>query len=235
VIGAGEWLRPVELIRAAPLELLTDAAWLEHRLLPALGLNDRHMDQYPLHLHPHCGTGLRSWQYPCQFAKYLTCIAGRGVSSYVEVGGHKGGTFIVTVEYLRRFGCASRALTVDPWARQDLRDYVDQTDGCEYVVARSDDPEFLRALESSDWDLALLDGDHDYRAVRADFERVRARARIVVLHDIVNHLTPGVQQVWREIEGELPDRPRHRFVEQYDDVLLRLRGAVMGIGVVELR
>ena len=232
---AMEWAGPVELIRAAPLELLTDPAWLEYRLLPALGLNDRHMDQYPRHLHRHCGVGLRSWQYPCQFAKYLAYLGERGVSSYVEVGGHKGGTFIVTVEYLRRLGFQGRALTVDPWARQELRQYVDQSPGCEYVVARSDDPEFLRVFEGAEWDLVLLDGDHDYRAVRGDFERARTRARTVALHDIVNHLTPGVAQVWREIEEQLPQRPRHRFTDQYDDVLLRMRGALMGIGVVELR
>ncbi len=36
------------------------------------------------------------------------------------------------------------------------------------------------------FDLVLIDGDHSYIGVRDDFLLMRDRARIIVLHDIVN-------------------------------------------------
>jgi hypothetical protein len=61
----------IDRIRSDSLEKLSDPSYLEFKLLPELGLNDRHLHQYPSHLHPYCGGGIDSWQYPNQFSKYL--------------------------------------------------------------------------------------------------------------------------------------------------------------------
>jgi hypothetical protein len=53
-------------------------------------------------------------------------------------------------------------------------------------------------------DLVLIDADHSYRAVRADFERERRFPhRFIALHDITGarRQTAGVARLWREIAG----------------------------------
>jgi hypothetical protein len=42
----------IDRIRSESLEKLSDPSYLEFKLLPELGLNDRHLHQYPNHLHP---------------------------------------------------------------------------------------------------------------------------------------------------------------------------------------
>jgi hypothetical protein len=93
-------LAVVERIRNESIEKLSDPAYLEYRLLPELGLNDRHMHQYPEHLHRYCGIGIDSWQYPNQFSKYLCYLSRCEIQNYVEIGCHKGGTFIITCEWV---------------------------------------------------------------------------------------------------------------------------------------
>src|SRR5438552_14457625 len=89
-------------IRDAPLQDLAQADKLE-KLLLDLGLNDEGMDEFPSVLHPFCGLGLRIWQYPSQFSKYLVQLSGLQVRSYLEIGVRHGGSFVATVELLNRF------------------------------------------------------------------------------------------------------------------------------------
>ena len=73
--------RAIALIRAAPLHDLAQADKIETLLLN-LGLNDEGIDEFPAVLHPFCGSGLRIWQYPSQFSKYLLQLSGLHVRSY---------------------------------------------------------------------------------------------------------------------------------------------------------
>ncbi len=53
-------------------------------------------------------------------------------------------------------------------------------------------------------DLVLIDGDHGYRGVRADFEMQRRHPhRFLAFHDITgaNRHTRGVARFWRELRG----------------------------------
>ena len=90
-------------LRDAPVDALRE----EERLVTLLaegGLNDEHLEQFPAHLHPYCGKGLRLWQLPNQFAPYLIEVARHGVRRYLEIGVRHGGSFAATVEYLSRVG-----------------------------------------------------------------------------------------------------------------------------------
>jgi hypothetical protein len=70
------------LIAERSLAELADPARLE-ALIPELGLNDEAIEEIPAHLHPWCDQGLRIWQYPRQFSRYLAALALRRISSYL--------------------------------------------------------------------------------------------------------------------------------------------------------
>lgn len=229
-----ELVASIERIRATPMELLQDPSYLEFELLPKLGLNNRHMNQMPMHLHPYCGTGLLSWQYPSQFSQYLAKLSTLKISSYAEIGAHKGGTFVITVEYLSRFNEVSRAVAIDNWPREALHEYAGMHPAVEYLVESSSGPSASKILTSEAFDLVLIDGDHSLEGVRHDLSLSRGSAKYLAFHDIVNVYTPGPQQVWHEVRQEAASSgmPFWEFTDQYDDVLLRERGSLMGIGLV---
>lgn len=225
--------RVIDRIRSESLEKLQDPNYLEFKLLPELGLNDRHMGQYPSHLHPYCGTGIDSWQYPNQFSKYLHFLSKQQIKSYVEIGCHKGGTFIITVEYLSRFNDIERAIAVDNWPREIINEYKSMRPEIEYLTTSSQSSTFYDSYLAHDWDLVLIDGDHSYTGARADYDIVKDRARFIAFHDVKNSLCPGTQQIWADMRQQYPAEQVNEWSDQYDEVLLRMRGSIMGIGLVQ--
>ena len=119
--------RPIDLsylrfIRNAKREELADAQWLE-AMLPRLGLNAEWLHQFPSFLYPHTGKGLRHWQYPNQFSRYLAHMAQYNIETYLEIGVRHGGTFVITVEYLNKFHPVQKAVGVDIRPCPGLLDY----------------------------------------------------------------------------------------------------------------
>ena len=228
-------LAVVERIRNESIEKLSDPAYLEYRLLPELGLNDRHMHQYPAHLHRYCGIGIDSWQYPNQFSKYLCYLSRCEIQNYVEIGCHKGGTFIITCEYLARFNEMESCLAVDNWPRSTMHDYAKLNTNVTYLTDSSHDESFVSSIKSKKWDLILIDGDHSYSGVKRDYEAVCSNAKMMAFHDIKNIFCPGTQQIWQDLQKQYPQEKLQEWTDQYDDVLLRIRGSVMGIGLVDNR
>lgn len=223
----------INRIQTESLDHLTDVSYLEYKLLPELGLNNRHMAQYPKDLHPYCGIGINSWQYPNQFSKYLNFLSKNNITSYLEIGCHKGGTFIITVEYLSRFNKINHALAVDNWSRDEMLNYATICENVDYVVTSSASETFEKLVKERVWDLILIDGDHSYQAVKKDFETVKNYARFIAFHDIKNIFCPGTQQIWLDIKNKYPNQI-NEWTDQYDEVLLRVRGSVMGIGLLAI-
>ena len=220
----------IDRLRNESIEHLSDPAYLEFKLLPELGLNDRHMHQYPSSLHPYCGIGIDSWQYPNQFAKYLYHLSQQKIMSYCEIGCHKGGTFIITVEYLSRFNQLEKCLAVDNWPRDIIKEYATTRPEIEYITSSSQSEEFSQAYCPRNWDLTLIDGDHSYNGASADYKLVNSRSRLIAFHDVKNIFCPGTQQIWQEVKKE--HNINYEWSDQYDEVLLRVRGSIMGIGLV---
>lgn len=137
---------------------------------------------------------------------------------------------MITVEYLRRFNQLDCAVAIDNWPREQMQIYSDLCDDVEYFAISSQDTQVRDLLQQRTWDLALIDGDHSYQGVKADFEMLRNHARIMAFHDVCNILCPGTQQMWRDIKSEYTNT--QEWCEQYDEVLLRIRGSIMGIGIV---
>jgi hypothetical protein len=225
----------IDRIQNESIEKLSDPAYLEYRLLPELGLNDRHMHQYPSHLHSYCGIGIDSWQYPNQFSKYLCYLSQCEIKNYAEIGCHKGGTFIITCEYLSRFNELESCLAVDNWPRDIMYEYAELKSNVTYLTDSSHDDSFVSLVNSKKWDLILIDGDHSYDGVKYDYNNVCLNAKMMAFHDIKNILCPGTQQIWQDLRKQYPQEKLHEWTDQYDDVLLRIRGSVMGIGLVDNR
>lgn len=216
----------IERIREAGLEDLARAAKLE-RLVIDLGLNDEGIEEIPAHLHPHCGQGLRIWQYPNQFAPYLAALARLRINSYLELGVRHGGTFVATVEILSRFHPIDRAVGVDVIPCPSLIEYGRRNPRAEFLCANTQSPDFRRRLdERGSFDLVLIDSLHEERQCRNEFEQVRGRAAILAFHDIVNVRYPGVAKVWSEVRAS-GEYDCLEFTDQYDGV----GASFMGLGV----
>ena len=160
----------VREIRSASLRELRNEAFLREEFLPRLGLNGEILSEFPEALHPWCDKGIRSWQYPTQFAPYLCYLADRDIRSYVEVGCRHGGTFIIVLEYIRRFSDLTRAVALDIVETPIMRDYASKIAGVEYRICSSLTAEARCYLGSCRWDLAFIDGDKQLRGL---LERLR--------------------------------------------------------------
>ena len=223
--------RPLDLGRLALIEErslaeLADPAKLE-ALIPELGLNDEGIEEIPEHLRPWCGQGLRIWQYPRQFSRYLAALAPRRISSYLEIGVRHGGTFVATVEILGRFHPIERAVGVDVIPCPSLVEYGRLSPRAEFLCLNSRSPEFVQALDRrGPFDLVLIDSLHEESHCRAEFETVRSRAGIVAFHDIASARYPGVAKVWNEVKS-LGEHDCLEFTDQYGGV----GASYMGLGV----
>src|SRR5207237_4022789 len=111
----------VALLREAAPADLARAEFME-ALLPLLGLNDEGTSELPPELHAHLG-GLRIWQYPIQFGRYVAHLARLGVRSYLEIGLRHGGSFVATAEYLERFSPLAFAVGVDVIDSPSMAEY----------------------------------------------------------------------------------------------------------------
>ncbi|GEB80104.1 hypothetical protein DDE01_15190 [Desulfovibrio desulfuricans] len=223
----------LELMCNAEVTRLAEADYLEREILPGLGLNGEKLHQFPAHLHAFCGQGLRSWQYPNQFGRYLATIARFPVQTYVEIGVRHGGTFVVTLEYLRRFNPLVRGLGIDIFRSPALEAYREHNPRAAFLQVDSRSERFRRLVDDYPViDLAFIDGDHSFDAVRSDFALLHGKARLIGFHDIVNDDAPGCPEAWQSIRFEhARDYVFMEFTEQYFDTVRHNGMTFLGIGL----
>ena len=221
---------PIDLARIALIREKTAAelarADVIERLLPQLGLNDEALDEFPDELRPYCGQGLRVWQYPTQFGKYLAQLAGLGVRSYLELGVRHGGSFVTTVEVLERHRHLDYAIAVDIIACPAMAEYAKLNPRIEFCRLNTQSAEFaalLRRLHSID--LVFIDSHHEERQCRQEIAAVREVANIIAMHDISNVGCPGVAAVWEEVKAS-GEYTCFEYTDQYAGM-----GPYMGIGL----
>jgi hypothetical protein len=212
-------------MRSAAPEDLTNVDSLE-RLLVDLGLNDEGMSELPDALHPHCGQGLRIWQYPIQFAPYLAHLAALGVRSYLEVGVRHGGSFVATVELLQRASALDVAVGVDIIPSPGLLDYARLNPRARFACLNTQSPAFDALLaELGSVDLVFIDSHHEEWQCRNEFAAVRQYANMIALHDVANVRCPGIGRVWSDVQGD-DEFTCREFTRQYEGL-----GPFMGIGL----
>jgi hypothetical protein len=226
-------LSRLELIRRRDRDWLADPENLERDLLPALGFSADVPDAFPANLHDAVGVGLKHWQYPNQFARYLAHLARYPIRSYLELGVRHGGTFVITVEYLSRFHPIESATAVDIDDVPALHAYLAEHPGVRFMKVDTSTPRFAQRIsDGGPYDLVLIDADHSYEACRNDVTLMRDHANILALHDIVDAACPGVREVWRELRAETArERDFFEFTAQYDEIVERNGSPALGLGI----
>jgi len=217
-------LERIALVREADDAQLTRPEGVA-ALVTALGLNDEGVSEFPEHMREHFG-GLRIWQYPIQFGAYLHELGRLGVRSYLEVGVRHGGSFVATVEYLRRVSNLEVAVGVDIIRAPALEEYAAATPGVEVAWLDSHSNAFRALLaECGPFDVAFVDSHHQEDQCRCEVERLAPGATMIALHDITNVGCPGVGRVWAELVAS-PEWRCTEFTDQYAGL-----GPFMGIGL----
>jgi hypothetical protein len=219
-------LERVTLIRDQDSHYLSNSAKVELLML-SLGFNDEGLEEFPESLHPYCGQGLRIWQYPVQFSKYLVALSKLNITSYLELGVRHGGTFVTTVEYLQKFNPIKYAVGVDIIPCPSLLEYKQINPYAEFAQINTQSNDFKQMLDCYEkFDLVLIDSFHEDVQCRNEFLSVRNQANIIAFHDIANVNYPGVKKVWDEVKS-LGEYNCSEYTEQYEEI----EHSYMGIGV----
>ncbi|MBV1837485.1 class I SAM-dependent methyltransferase [Acetobacter estunensis] len=233
-LPAGDIEGAIRFIQEVPFEKLQDAAYIEHVMLPTLGFNNEILEEFPVSLLPWCGHGIKSWQYPKQFSKYLVSLSKKNIKSYAEVGCRHGGTFIITLEYLKRFNPIESALAIDIARSDIMQNYCNSHKNTKYLISSSRSEESISELQSRQWDLVLIDGDHSTEGCLHDYIATKNHAKYLALHDVISDACVGVKNIWNLITSILPDRKTEAFTEQYDEVITRTGKKFLGLGIAIL-
>lgn len=148
-----------------------------------------------------------------------------GIRSYLEIGVWTG-ALVRTLHRLFAFDAV--AACDHGWAEQRGLEITVPTD-CRFLRADSDSEAFRRwRAELGHVDLVMIDANHAYRAVKADFELNRLFPhRFLALHDITGYSrwTRGVGRLWRELDHG------HTLEIVHPHTELGLAHSTMGIGL----
>lgn len=164
----------------------------------------------------------------------------KGCRSYLEIGAKHG---ITTNQIARAMPWGSTVTVVDwpgkVWGAEDtepeLKRVLDDLhrDGYAATLFLGDSQHadiISRVCNLGPFDLILIDADHRYEGVKADWEAYGPMGKAVAFHDIAAVMTPDdsphvekmqVGRLWNEIKGSF------RHAEFIDP-----KGTQMGIGVV---
>lgn len=183
-------------------------------------------------------SGRRPSQVPEELAGLIALFKSRGVRSYLEVGARHGDSFHAVMTSLPP---GSMGLAVDlpggAWGQSKSAQHLDRvvTDLCSrgYRAARifgnsHATDVILKVITFGPFDAGLIDGDHRYFGVKADWEAYGPLCNITAFHDIAGEgeasrkgdMPVEVPRLWREIKSE---RETVEFVAA---------DSKMGIGVV---
>jgi len=161
-----------------------------------------------LGVHPELGPVGQGWdieQNPHELTTFLAALP--EIHTVLEIGtGYKAG--------LARFMSQHLGWQV---TSVDVTDYGHAYPGIEFMV--NPDPRIFQARE---YDLVIIDGDHAYEAVKADYElygsRARSGAGIVMFHDIAGlRDCDGAARFWRELSYTKKGVLRQGFHEAIAD------------------
>lgn len=222
----------VNLIRNAPLEKLTNATYLENILLLELGLNDVNLYEFPSNLSQYYGKGLKTWEYPVQFSKFLVSLSTLQLNNYLEINVGRG-TFIIVSEYLKRFNPNIKTYSINPQYSLIMDVYINNINpNSELILDFSNSKRFLD-VSSSQWDITFIDGDRSFEGITNQYNLIKKNSNILIIQDIVSDACPGVVSLWNILKKVYYKKNKiDEFTEQYEEVSKRQNRKYMGLGVI---
>ena len=136
------------------------------------------------------------YQIPRQLAQYLIQLTKiKKIKNFLDIGTFQGYTITTICIYLLRF---NPDLMIDAVDIESLVMPAIRNIWSKYSLPISYRPVQLAAH----YDVAFIDGDHSYDAVRRDYETIRPISDVLTFHDINDQWCPGVVQLWNEIKNE---------------------------------
>jgi hypothetical protein len=214
---------------------LKNPKFWEHFFLPSLGLNNENLNEQPPELHAYMGhgLGLRIWQYPNQFSRYITFLASFApqIKTYLEIGCRHGGTYLVHSELLSSLNKNfEKSIAIDIISEPPLISAYLRLNPelAEFIQINSHTDEFAQFLSNKIFDVVFIDGDHSYLGVKNDAEKTLMCSNIQIFHDISSFACPAVGQYWTEFKEQNSETHTfHEFTDQYVSVGQHF----LGIGV----
>jgi len=226
----------LEIIRSADRTKLDSQDYLQ-QIIIRCGFNNEILEEQPSVVREN-GGGLRIWQYPSQFARFLTDVVNRyAIRSYLEIGCRWGGTFILMSEYLRLLnGSNVKTVAVDIIRPDVVIDYCEGQENSSFLQLNSTSEAYGVFIADKNFDMIFIDGDHSYEGVKADYEMNKCNGNMFVFHDITNSACMGVNRFWNELcETAKEEFIFYEFTEQYAEVYAKRQRAYLGIGVAVRR
>jgi len=222
-------LSRINLIKESSLSQLSDQTYLES-LIPKLGFNKEILEEQPKIVLDN-GGGFLIWQYPNQFSKYLCLLKEQKIQSYIEIGCRWGGTFVLTTEFLKKFNDVTKSIAVDI-IDSPVLNYCILDKETQFLKLNSQSEQFKNYMKNNYFDLIFIDGDHSYTGVKNDYEISKNSGKILVFHDIVSDVCPGVVEFWNELKkNEQDSYDFFEFTDQYQEVWNNTHQKYLGIGV----
>ena len=145
----------------------------------------------------------------------------------VELGTHRGNSYLAFCQAIEAEECGTRAYAVDTWegdthmAREagifeELSAYHDPKYGHFSSLIRSTFQEARELFSDGSIDLLHIDGTHTYEAVKQDFDcwqSALSDRAVVLFHDVnVRRSQYGVWRLWEELSK---DKPHFEFFHSY--------------------
>jgi cephalosporin hydroxylase len=184
-------------------------------------------------------SGRRASQHPQELYPFIDLLKKHNVRRYLEIGARHGDTFheVMSALPVGSFGVAVD-LVAGPWGtaksvkhlRKACDALIDSGRRVQIVLGNSRSPQIIERIAAfAPFDAILIDGDHRYDEVKADWLNYSPMAPIIAFHDIAGegeHTKDGkalpveVPRLWNEIKG------------QFEHVEFIGENTTMGIGVL---
>lgn len=162
-------------------------------------------------------SGRRASQKPDEIGGFIAAIKAEECRSYLEIGARHGDTFYEVVRTMPKDGLY---LAVDlpggAWgvesSAKSLKKAVEKLraegwKNVDYILGNSTAADVIEAIaDHAPFDACLIDGDHRYEGVKADWDNYRPLVgKLVAFHDIdgegvrKDDMVVEVPRLWREI------------------------------------
>lgn len=180
-------------------------------------------------------SGREASQQPLELERFVDILVEKRVASYLEIGARHGDTFYEIVRSLPKDSlCVAVDLPNGPWGSNWSEDCLRgcigdlRQEGYNAHVVFGDSSQVVDQVKALGvFDAVLIDGDHRYEGVKADYENY-GDARIVAFHDIAGDglalggMPVEVPRFWREI----------KVSRRHEEIIAPSDDRPMGIGVL---